>query len=75
MTIVRAEIPATVWQVKVQVGDTVADGDELMVLESMKMEIPVDRAARRHGGRHQRGRRRPASRRATPSSSSADGGR
>ena len=41
MTIVRAEIPATVWQVKVQVGDTVADGDELMVLESMKMEIPV----------------------------------
>ena len=41
MTIVRAEIPATVWQVKVQVGDAVADGDELMVLESMKMEIPV----------------------------------
>jgi biotin carboxyl carrier protein len=41
VTIVRAEIPATVWQVKVQVGDTVADGDELMVLESMKMEIPV----------------------------------
>jgi biotin carboxyl carrier protein len=41
MTVVRAEIPATVWQVKVQVGDDVADGDELMVLESMKMEIPV----------------------------------
>ena len=41
MTIVRAEIPATVWQVKVQVGDAVADGDELVVLESMKMEIPV----------------------------------
>jgi biotin carboxyl carrier protein len=41
MTVVRAEIPATVWQVKVQVGDAVADGDELMILESMKMEIPV----------------------------------
>jgi acetyl-CoA carboxylase biotin carboxyl carrier protein len=41
VTIVRAEIPATVWQVKVQVGDAVADGDELMILESMKMEIPV----------------------------------
>jgi biotin carboxyl carrier protein len=41
LTIVRAEIPATVWQVKVQVGDSVADGDELIVLESMKMEIPV----------------------------------
>jgi acetyl-CoA carboxylase biotin carboxyl carrier protein len=41
VTIVRAEVPATVWQVKVQVGDAVADGDELIVLESMKMEIPV----------------------------------
>ena len=41
MTIVRAEVPATVWQVKVEVGDAVADGDELIVLESMKMEIPV----------------------------------
>ena len=41
MTVVRAEIPATVWQVNVHVGDDVADGDELMVLESMKMEIPV----------------------------------
>ena len=29
------------WQVKVPVGDPVAAGDELIILESMKMEIPV----------------------------------
>jgi acetyl-CoA carboxylase biotin carboxyl carrier protein len=32
---------ATVWRVLVSVGDDVAAGDELLVLESMKMEIPV----------------------------------
>lgn len=32
---------ATVWRVRVGVGDAVAAGDELIVLESMKMEIPV----------------------------------
>jgi acetyl-CoA carboxylase biotin carboxyl carrier protein len=41
MTTIRSEIPATVWQVNVRVGDTVEPGDELIVLESMKMEIPV----------------------------------
>ena len=41
MTEVRAEITANVWQVRVEVGQTVAEGDELVVLESMKMEIPV----------------------------------
>ena len=40
-TTVKAEIPATVWQVRVEVGDQVAADDELVVLESMKMEIPV----------------------------------
>jgi acetyl-CoA carboxylase biotin carboxyl carrier protein len=40
-TTVRAEMPATVWQVRVQVGDQVDVDDELVVLESMKMEIPV----------------------------------
>jgi len=38
---VRAEITANVWQVRVEVGQHVAAGDELVVLESMKMEIPV----------------------------------
>jgi acetyl-CoA carboxylase biotin carboxyl carrier protein len=40
-TEVRAEITANVWQVPAQVGQTVADGDEVAILESMKMEIPV----------------------------------
>jgi biotin carboxyl carrier protein len=38
---VRAEITANVWQVRVEVGQTVEVGDELVILESMKMEIPV----------------------------------
>lgn len=42
MTEVRAEITANVWQVHVEVGQTVAVGDTLAILESMKMEIPVE---------------------------------
>jgi acetyl-CoA carboxylase biotin carboxyl carrier protein len=42
MTDVRAEITANVWQVRVEVGQAVATGDTLAVLESMKMEIPVE---------------------------------
>ena len=38
---VEAEIAANVWQVRTEVGSTVAEGDELVILESMKMEIPV----------------------------------
>jgi acetyl-CoA carboxylase biotin carboxyl carrier protein len=38
---IRAEITANVWQVRVDEGQMVAEGDELVVLESMKMEIPV----------------------------------
>jgi acetyl-CoA carboxylase biotin carboxyl carrier protein len=41
MSEVRAEITASVWQVRTEVGSTVVEGDELMILESMKMEIPV----------------------------------
>ena len=41
MAEVRAEITANVWQVRVEVGQEVEEGDELVVLESMKMEIPV----------------------------------
>ncbi len=37
----RAEMTANVWKVLVAAGDTVADGDTLVILESMKMEIPV----------------------------------
>jgi acetyl-CoA carboxylase biotin carboxyl carrier protein len=38
---VRAEMVANVWKVVVGEGDSVADGDTLVILESMKMEIPV----------------------------------
>jgi urea carboxylase len=36
-----AHVSATVWQVVVQVGDRVAEGDRLLILEAMKMEIAV----------------------------------
>jgi acetyl-CoA carboxylase biotin carboxyl carrier protein len=38
---VRAEMVANVWKVVAAEGDSVADGDTLVILESMKMEIPV----------------------------------
>ena len=38
---VRAEMVANVWKVVVNQGDSVEDGDTLVILESMKMEIPV----------------------------------
>lgn len=38
---VRAEMVANVWKVIVAEGDSVEDGDTLVILESMKMEIPV----------------------------------
>jgi biotin carboxyl carrier protein len=38
---IRAEMVANVWKVLVTQGDSVADGDTLVILESMKMEIPV----------------------------------
>jgi biotin carboxyl carrier protein len=42
---VRAEITANVWQVHVEVGQDVAEGDTIAILESMKMEIPVESPA------------------------------
>ena len=41
MSEVRAEMVANVWKVVAAEGDTIADGDTLVILESMKMEIPV----------------------------------
>ena len=38
---VRAEMVANVWKVVVAEGAAVEDGDTLVILESMKMEIPV----------------------------------
>jgi biotin carboxyl carrier protein len=42
VTEVVAEITANVWQVPAEVGQDVAEGDVLVILESMKMEIPVE---------------------------------
>ncbi|MBB2915538.1 biotin carboxyl carrier protein [Streptosporangium becharense] len=41
MAEVRAEMVANVWKVLVAEGDSVVEGDTLVILESMKMEIPV----------------------------------
>jgi acetyl-CoA carboxylase biotin carboxyl carrier protein len=38
---VRAEMVANVWKVVAAEGSEVSDGDTLVILESMKMEIPV----------------------------------
>ena len=38
---IRAEMVANVWKVVAKPGDAIAEGDTLVILESMKMEIPV----------------------------------
>jgi acetyl-CoA carboxylase biotin carboxyl carrier protein len=41
-TNVEAHITGTVWKVEVAVGDQVDEGDTVVILESMKMEMPVE---------------------------------
>ena len=41
VTEIRAEMVANVWKVVATEGEQVDDGDTLVILESMKMEIPV----------------------------------
>jgi biotin carboxyl carrier protein len=41
-TNVEAEMVANVWKVLVSAGQHVAEGETLVILESMKMEIPVE---------------------------------
>ena len=41
MTEVKAELVGNLWKVVVEVGQTVDEDDTLMILESMKMEIPI----------------------------------
>ena len=38
---VRSEIAGSVWKIEVAVGAVVAEDDPLLILESMKMEIPL----------------------------------
>ncbi len=39
---VEAHITGTVWKVECKVGQEVEEGDTLVILESMKMEMPVE---------------------------------
>ena len=41
-TNVQAHITGTVWKIEVKVGDTVDEGQTVVILESMKMEMPVE---------------------------------
>jgi acetyl-CoA carboxylase biotin carboxyl carrier protein len=41
-TTVRAHIAGTVWKIEVAVGDAVSEGQTVVILESMKMEMPVE---------------------------------
>jgi acetyl-CoA carboxylase biotin carboxyl carrier protein len=39
---IEAHITGTVWKIEVEIGDAVAEGDTVAILESMKMEMPVE---------------------------------
>ena len=39
---IEAHITGTIWKIEVAVGDTVEEGDTVAILESMKMEMPVE---------------------------------
>ena len=42
MAEVEAHITGTVWKIEVGIGDEVDEGDTVVILESMKMEMPVE---------------------------------
>ena len=42
MADVEAHITGTVWKIECSVGDTIDEGDTVVILESMKMEMPVE---------------------------------
>jgi acetyl-CoA carboxylase biotin carboxyl carrier protein len=39
---IEAHVTGTVWKIEVELGATVQEGDTLVILESMKMEMPVE---------------------------------
>lgn len=41
-TALESHVSGTVWKIERQIGDALAAGDTVMVIESMKMEIPVE---------------------------------
>jgi acetyl-CoA carboxylase biotin carboxyl carrier protein len=42
MAEIQAHITGTVWKIECKIGDAVAEGDTVVILESMKMEMPVE---------------------------------
>ena len=42
MTEIRANTTGSIWKILVAAGDTIVPGQEVAILESMKMEIPVE---------------------------------
>ena len=42
MAQVEANITGTVWKIEVSVGDRIEEGDTVVILESMKMEMPIE---------------------------------
>ena len=42
MAEIEAHITGTVWKIEVSTGDAVDEGDTVVILESMKMEMPVE---------------------------------
>ncbi len=42
MAQIEAHITGTVWKIEVSPGDPVDEGDTVVILESMKMEMPVE---------------------------------
>lgn len=42
---IESQVTGTVWKLERQNGDAVAAGDTILIIESMKMEIPLDAPA------------------------------
>jgi acetyl-CoA carboxylase biotin carboxyl carrier protein len=42
MADIEAHITGNIWKITVAIGDAIEDGDTVVILESMKMEIPVE---------------------------------
>ncbi len=45
ITNVESEITGKVWKIEAKAGDQLSEGDVVMILEAMKMEIPVEMPA------------------------------
>jgi len=42
LALVRSEVAGNIWKIETAVGAAVAEGDVLVIVESMKMEIPIE---------------------------------